>query len=83
MFDETSELVGSKTKAALDAHLKVILCVGETLTEREASKTTEVVNAQLQAVVDILQNADYWRYVPLLHVPEPQHEPNIHTVATS
>ncbi|KAG6370000.1 Triosephosphate isomerase [Boletus reticuloceps] len=63
LFHETSEFVGNKTKAALDASLKVILCVGETLAEREARKTTEVVNAQLQAVVDILKDTAYWRYV--------------------
>ena len=60
-------MVGNKTKAALDAHLKVILCVGETLAEREAGNTTEVVNEQLRAVVDILKDASYWRYVvPLM-----------------
>lgn len=62
LFHETSEFVGNKTKAALDASLKVILCVGETLAEREAGKTTEVVNEQLQAVVDVLNDA-YWKYV--------------------
>ena len=63
LFHETSELVALKTKAALDASLKVILCVGETLAEREDEKTTEVVNSQLQAVVDVLKDAAYWRYV--------------------
>lgn len=61
LFHETSELVGNKTKVALDTSLKVILCVGETLAEREAGKTTEVVNSQLQAVVDVLKDAAYWR----------------------
>jgi len=68
-FHETSELVGSKTKAALDASLKVILCVGETLAEREAGKTTEVVNAQLQAVVDILKDAAYWSNIVIAYEP--------------
>ncbi|KAG9311478.1 Triosephosphate isomerase [Chiua virens] len=69
LFHETSELVGLKTKAALDATLKVILCVGETLTEREAGQTTAVVNAQLQAVVDILKDPSYWSNVVIAYEP--------------
>ena len=42
----------------------MILCVGETLTEREADRTTEVVNGQLAAVVSALKEAD-WACVPL------------------
>lgn len=71
-----SEFVGNKTKAALDASLKVILCVGETLAEREAEKTTEVVDAQLQAVVDTLKDAAYWKYASPTFPTEP--EPKIH-----
>jgi triosephosphate isomerase len=40
--------------------LKVILCVGETLPERETGQTAVVVQKQLQAVVDVLQESD-WR----------------------
>ncbi|KAH0828734.1 Triosephosphate isomerase [Lanmaoa asiatica] len=69
LFRETSEFVGSKTKAALDASLKVILCVGETLAEREAGKTTEVVNAQLQAVVDVLKDVAYWSNIVIAYEP--------------
>jgi triosephosphate isomerase len=46
-FFEADEVVAKKTKAALDAGLSVILCVGETLQEREADKTIEVVERQL------------------------------------
>jgi triosephosphate isomerase len=42
--------------------LRVILCVGETLTEREAGRTQQVVEEQLQAVVELLKPAD-WRFV--------------------
>jgi triosephosphate isomerase len=66
-------LVASKTKAALDASLKVILCVGETLAEREAGNTTEVVNSQLQTVVDVLKDAAYWRYVFLTFPARHEH----------
>jgi len=49
LFGDTDEIVAEKTKAALDAGLSVIFCVGETLEEREANKTIEVVQRQLAA----------------------------------
>jgi triosephosphate isomerase len=67
IFLETSELVAKKTKAAISAGLSVILCIGETLEEREAGRTKEVCETQLKAVVDVLKEAD-WRYVLLKSV---------------
>jgi triosephosphate isomerase (TIM) len=55
-------IVAEKTRAALDAELRVILCVGETLAEREAGRTQQVVEEQLQAVVARLSSED-WRFV--------------------
>ncbi len=49
---ESSELVAKKFVAAQEAGLQPILCVGETLEEREASRTSEVVGAQIRAVLD-------------------------------
>ena len=46
-FGETDATVAKRVRAALDADLKVILCVGESLEEREAGKTLEVVFRQL------------------------------------
>jgi len=63
LFHETSELVAQKTRAAIDASLKIILCVGETLQEREAGETAIVVQKQLQAVVDLLKESDYSQIV--------------------
>lgn len=51
MFSESSEIVAQKYAAALKAGLTPILCVGETLAEREAGSTEQVVAAQLDAVV--------------------------------
>ena len=45
---ETDEQVNRKVKAALAAGLLPIVCVGETLTEREAGKTQEVLERQLR-----------------------------------
>ena len=48
---ESAELVAVKTQRALEAGLTPIVCVGETLEEREAGSTEQVVGAQLDAVL--------------------------------
>ena len=48
---ETDALVAQKAKAALAAGITPIVCVGETLDEREGDKTEEVVKRQLAAVI--------------------------------
>ena len=50
-YGETDEKLVVKTKLALEAGLKVILCVGENLDEREAGKHFEVVTNQTKAVL--------------------------------
>jgi triosephosphate isomerase len=52
---ETNEVVAQKVLAALNAGLTPVVCVGETLEEREAGRTNVVVCAQLQAVLDVLE----------------------------
>ena len=49
---ETDELIAAKFVSAQAAGLQPILCVGETLEEREAGQTNAVVSRQLQAVID-------------------------------
>ncbi len=48
---ETDETVATKAQRALAAGITPIVCVGETLAEREAGKTVEVVKRQLAAVI--------------------------------
>ena len=48
---ETDQLVADKAKAALASGLTPIVCVGETLAEREAGHTEGVVKRQLAAVI--------------------------------
>ena len=48
---ETDALVAAKAQRALAAGITPIVCVGETLAEREAGKTEEVVKRQLAAVI--------------------------------
>ena len=48
---ESDALVAAKTQRALASGITPIVCVGETLAEREAGKTEEVVKRQLAAVI--------------------------------
>lgn len=47
--NETSEKVAAKAISAVGYHLRPIVCVGETLTQREADQTTAVVESQIRA----------------------------------
>ena len=55
-YDETDAELAFKLRAALDAGLKPILCVGETLEEREAGETETKLSWQLEA--DLAEVAD-------------------------
>lgn len=48
IFKEDDELIGKRVAGAIRAQMTAILCVGETLAEREAGRTLEVVLGQLQ-----------------------------------
>ncbi|MDP9901488.1 triose-phosphate isomerase [Variovorax ginsengisoli] len=50
---ETDETVAAKAAAALAKGITPIVCVGETLAEREAGRTEEVVKRQLAAVIHV------------------------------
>ena len=49
VFGETDETVGKKVRAILDVGLSAVLCVGETLDERNAEDAESVVERQLKA----------------------------------
>lgn len=48
IFGETDEIINKKIKSALKNEINVIMCIGETLTERETGKTYEVLGKQLE-----------------------------------
>jgi triosephosphate isomerase len=50
-FGETDAFINKKVLAALSSELRPILCVGETLAEREAGRTLEVVRTQTEAAL--------------------------------
>jgi triosephosphate isomerase len=52
LFGDTDEWVNRKTRAAIGAGLTPIVCIGETLAEREAQQTLAVLDRQVQAGLD-------------------------------
>ena len=63
LYGETDATVNAKTKAAIQAGLTAIVCVGETLSEREAGKAESVVKTQLNAGLEGLTVADTERII--------------------
>ena len=55
-FAETDETVNKKIKAAFANGLKPIVCVGETLEQREAGKTVEIITKQTELALEGLTN---------------------------
>ena len=63
LFGETDATVNAKTKAALAAGLTPIVCVGETLEEREGNRTEAVVTTQVNGSLAGLSAADLEKVV--------------------
>ncbi len=66
-YGESDALAASKVKAALRAGLEPVICVGETLAEREAGRTLEVICGQVTASVpaDVIGAAFAVAYEPV------------------
>src|SRR3989442_13689049 len=62
-FRETDEAVHKKLKAALEADLVPIVCVGETLKEREAGQTGMVLNRQFHGGFSTLTGGGFSRTI--------------------
>ncbi|KRB84575.1 triosephosphate isomerase [Noviherbaspirillum sp. Root189] len=60
---ETSEVVAKKTERAIKSGLTPIVCVGESLEDREAGRTDAVVGEQIDAVLALLGPADLAKIV--------------------
>ena len=56
LFGDTDEWVNRKTRAAIAADLLPIVCIGETLAEREAGQTLDVLDRQIRAGLDGLNS---------------------------
>jgi triosephosphate isomerase (TIM) len=68
LFGETDEQVARKTKAALAAGITPLVCVGETLPERDGGRTEQVILRQIGTVLRALDPAD-WQRVALAYEP--------------
>lgn len=66
VFGESNELIGEKTKYALEKGLSLIPCIGEKLDERDAGKTEEVVFKQMKFIAD---NVSDWKRVVIAYEP--------------
>lgn len=63
IYGETDALIAAKTKAAVAHGLAAVLCVGETLEERESGRTLDVVLGQVKSVFDQLSTDDWSQLV--------------------
>jgi triosephosphate isomerase len=68
LFGETDEQVARKLAAALKAGLTPLVCVGETLAEREGGRTEQVVTRQITALHERI-GTDDWSRVVLAYEP--------------
>lgn len=65
---ETSPVVATKTKNAIDTGLNVILCIGEQLADRQNGKTMVVCAEQLEPVKAALKEGD-WKKIVIAYEP--------------
>jgi triosephosphate isomerase (TIM) len=63
LFGDTNQRVAEKTKAALAANLIPVICVGETLQQREAGHTAAIITEQLSAIWPIVSGCQANAYV--------------------
>ncbi|WP_192247222.1 triose-phosphate isomerase [Mesorhizobium silamurunense] len=68
-FGETDETVGFKTEAAVRHALVPLICIGETLAEREAGRASEVLGRQVRSALSKLTAAQ--KSAPILFAYEP------------
>jgi len=63
LFGETDDQIGRKVAATLKAGVTPLVCVGETLAERESGRTEQVVQRQVHAVLERVALTDWPRIV--------------------
>jgi triosephosphate isomerase len=68
LFGETDEQVARKLAACLNGGIKPMVCVGETLAEREGGRTEQVVSRQVAALLERIGPGD-WARVVLAYEP--------------
>lgn len=66
LFHEDNEVVGKKVANAFEAGLNIILCIGETLDQRESGETNNKLKEQLDACKDSIKD---WSKVVIAYEP--------------
>ena len=69
LYGETNQVVASKFAATMRAGLQPILCVGETLEERESGVTLKVIADQLEAVLSLKGNLPSFETMVIAYEP--------------
>jgi len=59
LFAETDALIAAKFKAVIEQQLTPVLCIGESLAQREQEQTESVILAQLETVLDKVGRNDF------------------------
>lgn len=68
-FAETNEIVNKKAKKLLEKDINPIVCVGETLEERESNTMFDVVEKQVRESLDGIEEAQMKRNVVIAYEP--------------
>lgn len=68
IFHESDEFVAEKTAFALEKGLKVILCIGESIEEKQAGKTLDVCKRELSAVIKAVKPQE-WSNIVVAYEP--------------
>jgi triosephosphate isomerase len=66
LYHTTDEVVAKQVSLAEKHGLKIIACIGETLEERKADKTVEVVTRQMKAIGDVVKD---WSNIVVAYEP--------------
>ena len=69
IYKENNVFINEKIKQALGIGLEVILCVGETLEERESGNVAEVVDKQLVGGLDGISTQDFEQKITIAYEP--------------
>lgn len=65
-YNETDEVVAAKLRMSAQAGMRVVLCVGESLEEKDADKTEAVLEKQLNTAFDALES---WQNIDIAYEP--------------
>ena len=68
LFQESNEVVAEKFQRITQANMKTVLCLGESLAEREAEQTKNVLAQQLDTVLNV-SSAEQWQNVVIAYEP--------------